>query len=529
MYRWFFYILIAAAIAWRFFGMRSVKLGSALDLVAIAVIVTIVAIIAVSRWQFHRRLRRLGFEPWRIAVFSNSLVPNSVLRWRARGLDKESLLGAWHLPEHTSRAKAIIAEELATRGVMAAQLAAFIPSATRTRVPPGCEHAVPPAQYAAMVSRRQRLFGAFRWLAGVVCLLYAVQFTIGDNRKLEEDKPEAAKAAGTKTAAPSNSTTKTSEPANGGTVTTPPPPAASEAVKPPQPTKAKDTRPIETISPDSRLNPKNLPPHLQWIGRTLEAIVGYVFPLAVAGFFLVAGITTWRDRDRALRVVLLRPFGEAKMTKAIKKMVLRNLGPQGHVYTLEDRYFKPNPLITLMSGALGYLKYATGPILRSPMRLATVKSENTYLKLALKLTNRWTSSFRSFMFGGQAFNIRCTDPWWQSTIDLLLNSSDIIVMDVSRVGPGSAWEIDRIEARGVLPKCLFIVQQGHEGEGHAGIARVLDTAPIPQLFAYDEYGAFEAAGGFEAALLAHVKSALATWDKPAPTAPRVSTQSALPA
>ena len=163
------------------------------------------------------------------------------------------------------------------------------------------------------------------------------------------------------------------------------------------------------------------------------------------------------------------------------------------------------------------------------MRIATVKNENAYFKLALKMTNRWTSSFRSFMFGGQAFNIRCTNPWWQSTIDLLMNSSDIIVMDVSRVGAGSAWEIDRIEARGVLPKCLFIVQKGHEGEAHAGIARVLDTAPVPKLFAYDEYGAFEAGGGFEAALIAHVQTALASWDRAGPAATRAPAQVAQPA
>ena len=273
-------------------------------------------------------------------------------------------------------------------------------------------------------------------------------------------------------------------------------------------------RPKETISPDSPLNPARLPPHLKWIGQALEEILGIGYPLAIAGFFLVANITTWRDRTRALRVLLLRPFGEEKMTSAIKQVVLKHLGPQGLVFTLEDRNYKPHWIIAIIGGALGAYYYVIGPLIRPALRIATVKSERRYAKLALSLTDLWMPSFRSFVNGGQAFNIRCTNDWWQTTIDLLMNSSEIIVMDVSRVSKGSAWEIDRLEARGLLPKCIFIVQSGHEGDGMEGVTRLLPAALVPTLFTYEESGEFVDRAAFANAVKAHMQSALATWGRP---------------
>jgi hypothetical protein len=52
---------------------------------------------------------------------------------------------------------------------------------------------------------------------------------------------------------------------------------------------------------------------------------------------------------------------------------------------------------------------------------------------------------------------RSTDAWWQTVMDMLMNSSEIIVMDVSHVGKGSAWEIHALERWGfeeLLPRAL---------------------------------------------------------------------------
>jgi hypothetical protein len=52
---------------------------------------------------------------------------------------------------------------------------------------------------------------------------------------------------------------------------------------------------------------------------------------------------------------------------------------------------------------------------------------------------------------------RSTDAWWQTVMDMLMNSSETIVMDVAHVGNGSAWEIHALERWGfeeLLPRAL---------------------------------------------------------------------------
>jgi hypothetical protein len=61
---------------------------------------------------------------------------------------------------------------------------------------------------------------------------------------------------------------------------------------------------------------------------------------------LVSGAV--RLRGRSMRILLLRPFGEARMSRALKKVVGLHLGNLGLVYTLSDRHYRPNPFLRLL-------------------------------------------------------------------------------------------------------------------------------------------------------------------------------------
>ena len=78
-------------------------------------------------------------------------------------------------------------------------------------------------------------------------------------------------------------------------------------------------------------------------------------------------------------------------------------------------------------------------------------------------------SYRSLLTGGQAFNIRTSDLWWKRCIDLLAHSADVIVMDVSKVGTGSTWEIELLGQRNLLDRTIFIVQNKYESHGHKSL------------------------------------------------------------
>ena len=94
------------------------------------------------------------------------------------------------------------------------------------------------------------------------------------------------------------------------------------------------------------------------------------------------------------------------------------------------------------------------------------------------------------------FNIRTSDEWWRDCIDLLMESAQLIVMDVSRVSEGSSWEITRLAARNLLHKCVFVAQDGFEEEGRATLRRLLPDGDEPTLHVFNSRGRFDDAQAF---------------------------------
>src|SRR5262249_25030999 len=107
----------------------------------------------------------------------------------------------------------------------------------------------------------------------------------------------------------------------------------------------------------------------------------------------------------------------------------------------------------------------------------------------------------------QAFNIKSTDPWWKTCIDLLMHSCDIIVTDVSRVGEGSAWEIHQLAARNLLKKCIFIVEESFAKDGLQSVSHLLPEGLSPQLFVFRQDGSFVDRISFDSALLESFQTA----------------------
>jgi hypothetical protein len=198
---------------------------------------------------------------------------------------------------------------------------------------------------------------------------------------------------------------------------------------------------------------------------------------------LVSGAV--RLRGRSMRILLLRPFGEARMSRALKKVVRLHLGHLGLVYTLSDRHYRPNPFLRLLDifGLIARIVlYLLSPLRRPSIRIATVTTDMHSVKLAYTVTRHFRPRYRSLLSGGQAFNIRSSDNWWQRIIALLMNSSDLIVMDVPKIGAGSSWEIEQIDKRQFLDRCIFIVQKGYEDDARKSLTELRSPAAPPLLF-----------------------------------------------
>jgi len=242
---------------------------------------------------------------------------------------------------------------------------------------------------------------------------------------------------------------------------------------------------------------------------------------------VIDGVAAIHGRDRAMRILLLRPFGDRRMTRPLKRVVVRELGRLGLVFTLEDRSYRPHWFVTILMFVQGSARYILAPLLHPPLRIASIKNEWTFLKLANRLLKKLRPSFDSFVNGGQAFNIRSTNPWWQNVIEILMYSSDLVIMDVSRVHEGSKWEIDHLNACALVSRCIFIVQQEHLQEGQESIAHLLPSALRPELFAYDAKGVFLEEVKFRSLFEGAAGAAVHRWAKPLPGVGKTSAQPAV--
>jgi hypothetical protein len=159
---------------------------------------------------------------------------------------------------------------------------------------------------------------------------------------------------------------------------------------------------------------------------------------------------------KSLRILLLRPFGEKTLTKSLKSLILRNIAGVGYIYTLSDKNFKPNILVTVVTFYANILLFIFNPIFRGSLRVSQVKNDRTFHKLAKVMLSELTLRVRNVASCGQAFNIRCTDSWWKCCVSLLTNSCEIIVVDISKVKEGTEWEIIELVKRNLSDRCVFI-------------------------------------------------------------------------
>ena len=256
------------------------------------------------------------------------------------------------------------------------------------------------------------------------------------------------------------------------------------------------------------------------LGFLLELYLGYII---IA--FMIGGLYF---RSHSGRVLLLRPFGHKQMTLALKKAVWWYLAPFGHVITLSDRNYQPNLLLDGLFRVFAVLRFFVGPLFRPSYRIGNVKTELSFLQFADNLTKKFRLSVLSLSCGAQAFNVRTTDEWWKACINLLLNSSDIVVMDISRISAGSAWEIERLHKTGFLTNCIFIVQETHQREGIEGLRQLMPPGVQPRVFIYRETGEMLDINGFEGAMQECFNRSLTTWGKSWTARPKQTNSTMVP-
>ena len=218
-------------------------------------------------------------------------------------------------------------------------------------------------------------------------------------------------------------------------------------------------------------------------------------PLASFGIvmLILSALASLPFRQRALRILLLRPFGEKRMTRALKHFVRKNAGRVGNVFTLSDRNYKPNLLITILwrLPAEGFdlvVIFLLGPLLGHSKRIASVKREQKFRKLERHLLRQYSPAYWSFMSGNQAFNIRSSDPWWQMCIHMLMHSCEIIIVDLSKVKEGTAWELSQLHSKNIMDKCIFVVGENNMSDVQPVLEKFFPDGDWPTVHVYSNSG-----------------------------------------
>jgi hypothetical protein len=225
---------------------------------------------------------------------------------------------------------------------------------------------------------------------------------------------------------------------------------------------------------------------IELLGRSFESDTAF----AALGLGVLGVLGVWffatELRRKPARVLLLRKFNVRALASALEKMLAQELRPYGHIASLSDKHIKrdsfgwlstallsfSNPLAALWFIVGAPLRFIWCLFDRSRMGPATVASARDYRHLAGRLRDRIGLNLQVALASKEAFLVRTSDAWWRMVIRLLLDSSDVVVVDLSQVSDGTAWELDVIREENAAARCVFVALWGKGEEAEAALARL---------------------------------------------------------
>lgn len=242
--------------------------------------------------------------------------------------------------------------------------------------------------------------------------------------------------------------------------------------------------------------------------------------LALAGVFGASAfvwlIATWLRRKPA-RVLLLRKFNVRALSSPLTRMMRRELRVFGHVATLSDKHIKRdhwgwlhqlllsvgNPLAFAVLVITTPIRFVWRLFDRSAMGPATVLNARDYRNLARRLRDRMGLNLQVALVSKEAFMVRTSDRWWRLVVQLLMDSADAIVIDLSQVTAGTEWELDVIQAHRAEARCVFVALWGKADEAAAHLRARGISRPV---FHYAPDGEIQGRPSFRSAMVAAMRA-----------------------
>ncbi|HVY85513.1 MAG TPA: hypothetical protein VG943_10295, partial [Caulobacterales bacterium] len=135
-----------------------------------------------------------------------------------------------------------------------------------------------------------------------------------------------------------------------------------------------------------------------------------------------------------------------------------------------------------------------------------VLNARDYRNLARRLRDRVGLNLQMAFTSKEAVRVRTRDPGWTLTARRLLDSADVIIVDLSEIGAASDWELETIRAEDAAARCVFVSLWGRADAAEAALkARGFSN----RLFAYAPDGESQHRGAFREAMLGAMRATLA--------------------
>lgn len=273
----------------------------------------------------------------------------------------------------------------------------------------------------------------------------------------------------------------------------------------------------------------DVPPELATFSEAHAIVFRTHLALIACGVWLFSWVllklAEW-FRAYPVRVLLLRKFNERRLGVFYKRLLREELQPLGHVVALADKHVRrtmgswlAHQFYVATSSFGGAIWVAlTFPVVlvlrlfdRTRWGPAFVTTARDFRLLARRLYDRMELNVEASSVA-RAYLIRTSDAWWKLVADVLLRSADVIVLDLSNVTQGTAWEIETIGRLNLWSRvtCIAHADSVASATNLSDMFSANGATPFPNIFAYNSEGSITDRAAFREHLINALRASVQT-------------------
>jgi hypothetical protein len=212
------------------------------------------------------------------------------------------------------------------------------------------------------------------------------------------------------------------------------------------------------------------------VAYLLLFVVPFLTPLPIA----LPLTFTWK---RPARFLVLRPFNRGHASRALRRILRRQIAPLGHCYTLADADIRV-PLWVRLPLVFGQLSFFL-------FRRRKIVVPKDISKLARSMGRRWLRNLNWCLSQEKVFPVACIDAGWRACVSRLVAECDCIVMDLSGMSQNILWGLELIKRERAFGRTVFLVEESQNVTLQATLNRLLGAeCAIPRLHPYSMRGKF---------------------------------------